>query len=351
MSENRESPRKGRGCGFGCVLMLALFAGLGVCVAVAVMGSLEAVSAAKGNGFGGLFHRSSAVCEMGQDDMPDMRETWSSGQGDTKVVRIPVEGMIMLGGSSWYAGNADTVLRAIRRATQDPEVKGLLLEINSGGGGITDSDIIYKALLDFKAKEKGRVVVSLMGDIAASGAYYIALASDRILVHPTTLTGSIGVIMQSYNFKELAARLGVQDVTIKSGANKDLFNPFHEIAPEQKELMQRMISAMHERFVGLVAENRKLPKETVAPLADGRIFLADEALKNGLIDGIGYGADAQSAVANLLEVEDVKVYRYGEHVTLMDILSGRPGIGVETGVKKALGEGMTGGRLMYKWSF
>ena len=351
MSEKSENTRAKRGCGFGCVLMLGLFAGLGVLVAVMVMGSLEAVSFAKGEGVGGLFHKCAARCDMGQDDRPDMRETWSSGEGDVKVVRIPVEGMIMLGENSWYGGNANTVLRSIRRATQDPEVMGLILEINSGGGGITDSDIIYKALLDFKAKQEGRAVVSLMGDVAASGAYYIALASDRILAHPTTLTGSIGVIMQAYNIKELAAKLGVQDVTIKSGANKDILNPFQEVVPEQKALLQKIISSMHERFVTLVAENRKLPKETVAPLADGRVFLAGEALENGLIDGIGYGADAQNAIARLLDEESVKVYRYGEHVTLMDFFSGRSGFGAEASVKKALGEGMTGGRLMYRWSF
>jgi protease-4 len=351
MSENQENARKGRGCGFGCVLMLCLFVGLGVVVAVTLVGSLGALGASRGAAVKGLFSRHAAARDMGEDDFPDMLETWSSGQGNAKVVRIPLEGMIMLGGDSWYAGNADTVLRSIRRATHDPEVEGLILEINSGGGGITDSDIIYKALLDFKAAQEGRAVVSLMGDVAASGAYYIALASDRILAHPTTLTGSIGVIMQSYNIKELAAKLGVQDVTIKSGANKDLLNPFQEVKAEQRELLQQVISAMHERFVALVAENRKLPKETVAPLADGRVFVAEEALRNKLIDGIGYNADAQKTVAELLGADSVQVYRYNEHVTLMDFLSSRPGIGLNADIKKVLGEGMTGGRLMYRFNF
>jgi len=287
---------------------------------------------------------------VGEDEAPYMVETWSSGHGDVKVVRIPVSGMIMLGDTSWYMGNANTALRSIRRATHDPEVEGLILEINSGGGGITDSDIIYKALKDFKAAQKGRVVVSLMGDVAASGAYYIALASDYILAHPTTLTGSIGVIMQAYNFKELAAKLGVQDVTIKSGANKDFLNPFQDVKPEQKEILQKVISAMHERFVALVAENRKLPKEVVAPLADGRVFIADEAVRLKLIDGIGYSSDAQAKIAELLDADGVKVYKYEEQVTLMDLFA-QPGIGLNFDVNRFMREGAKDARLMFKWTW
>lgn len=351
MSENQENSKKGRGCGFGCALLVGLFVGLGLLVAVLVMGGLSALSLPQEQGLAGLLGRRHKACGVGEDEAPYMIETWSSGQGEVKVVRVPVTGMIMLGESAWYAGNANTVLRSIRRATHDPEVEGLILEINSGGGGITDSDIIYKALLDFKAAQEGRVVVALMGDVAASGAYYIALAADHILAHPTTLTGSIGVIMQSYNVKELAQKLGIQDVTIKSGANKDLLNPFQEVNPEQREILQKVISAMHERFVSLVAQHRSLPKETVAPLADGRVFLADEALRCRLIDGIGYGDDAQRKIAELLETDGVKVYRYDEQVSLMDLLSPRPGIGVNVDLKRLMEEGSTDARLMFRWKW
>ena len=350
MSENQENTKKGRGCGFGCALVIGLFLGIGLLVAVLVMGSLSVFSLPHEGGLSRLFHMRGAEKGMGEDEAPYMVETWSAGQGDVKVVRIPVSGMIMLGDTSWYMGNANTALRSIRRATHDPEVEGLILEINSGGGGITDSDIIYKAVKDFKAAQKGRVVVSLMGDVAASGAYYIALASDHILAHPTTLTGSIGVIMQSYNFKELAAKLGVQDVTIKSGANKDFLNPFQDVKPEQKEILQKVISAMHERFVALVAENRKLPKEVVAPLADGRVFIADEAVRLRLIDGIGYSADAQAKIAELLDADGVKVYKYEEQVTLMDLFA-QPGIGLNFDVNRFIREGAKDARLMFKWTW
>ena len=351
MSENQESGKKRRGCGFGCMLLIGLFVGLGIVVAVLLAGSLGVLNLPQqGWHVGSLFRHNKVEADVGEDEAPYMVETWSAGNGDAKVVRIPISGLIMLGNDSWYTGNANTALRSIRRATHDPEVEGLILEVNSGGGGITDSDIIYKAVLDFKAAQKGRVVVTIMGDVAASGAYFIALASDCILAHPTTLTGSIGVIMQSYNFKELAAKLGVQDVTIKSGANKDMLNPFQEVKPEQREMLQKVITAMYDRFVTLVAENRKLPKETVLPLADGRVFVADEAVRLKLNDGIGYGEDAQKKIAELLETDAVKVYRYDEQVTLMDFFS-RPGIGLNFNLSRFMQENVKGPRLMFNWSW
>ena len=333
------------------MLLVGLFLGAGLLMAVMLFELFGLPSLPQEKRLSGLFHRYGGEEGVGEDESPNMVETWSLGQGDVKVVRIPISGMIMLGESSWYAGNANTALRSIRRATHDPEVQGLILEINSGGGGITDSDIIYKALLDFKSASPGRVVVSIMGDVAASGAYYIALASDHIMAHPTSLTGSIGVIMQSYNFRELAAKLGVQDVTIKSGANKDLLNPFQEVKPEQRELLQKVISAMHDRFVTLVAENRKLPKEIVAPLADGRVFIADEAVKNRLIDSIGYNEDALVKCAELLETDAVKVFRYDEQVTLMDLFSSKPGIGMRFDLKRFMQESANGAKLMFSWSW
>ena len=350
MSENQESVKKGRGCGFGCMMLVGLFVGFGLLVAALLAGGLGMVSWPHGWQLGGLLHRGGHESDAGEDEAPYMVETWSSGDGDVKVVRIPISGLIMLGDDTWYSGSANTALRSIRRATHDPDVEGLILDINSGGGGITDSDIIYKAVLDFKAAQTNRVVVSIMGDVAASGAYYIALASDCILAHPTTLTGSIGVIMQSYNFKELAAKLGIQDVTIKSGANKDMLNPFQDVKPEQKEMLQKVINAMYDRFVTLVAENRKLPKETVLPLADGRVFVADEAVRLKLIDGIGYGEDAQAKIAELLDTDEVKVYRYDEQVTLMDLFA-RPGIGLNLNLSRFMKENMKGPRLMFNWSW
>lgn len=345
MSDFEGKKKSSRGCGFGCLIMLAVgFGMIAAVVALIWFGVIgdnvedELVSSFMGSAAGG----------HGEDEFPNMIEKWSTGSGTSKVVRIPVSGMIMLSQSPWGDRSAVTALRSIRRATLDPQVKALILEINSGGGGITASDIIYKALKNFKAAQDGRVIVAVMGDVAASGAYYISLPADYIMAHPTTVTGSIGVIMQSYNIKELAAKIGIKDVTVKSGANKDFFNPLQDVKPEQVAIMQRIISRMYERFVSLVAKDRKLDKEVVGKLADGRIYLADEAVRNGLIDGLGYYQDAQSKVAELLKTPSVKVFRYEEELTLRDLIGGvGPGIGMQ--LKKMISGEHSGSGLMYLW--
>ncbi len=346
MSEYVREKKSSKGCGFGCLIMLAIGGAVFAAFAALVYFGL-ASEGFEGVEIGRSFHSKSAV-RLGDDESPVMTENWSSGSGTTRVVRVPVTGMIMLDSSPWGERNAVTALRSIRRATHDATVKALILEINSGGGGITASDIIYKALLDFKAAQPERRIVVIMGDMAASGAYYIALPADYILAHPTTVTGSIGVIMQSYNIKELAAKIGVTDVTVKSGENKDFFNPLHDVNPEQMAIMQRLIARMHDRFVALIAENRKLAREVVEKLADGRVYLSDEAVQNGLIDGIGYYQDAEKKVAELLAVDGVKVLRYQEQMTLSDFFGGGgPGFGAKLG---ELIEGRhSGSGLMYLW--
>ena len=336
--EESSESNKNKGCGLGCMLAVGVMLGAGLILTAGLIVCLASGKAFKSD------------AEFGSDEYPNLQETWSSGQGDTKVVRIPLRGMITLNGdSAWNTANAVTALRSIRRATRDEEVEGIILDIDSGGGGITASDILYNALREFKNEKKGRVVVTLMGDVAASGAYYIALASDYIIAHPTTITGSIGVILQSYNIKELAQKIGVRDVTIKSGANKDILNPFRDVDPAQKELLQSILSQMYDRFLKLVVENRKLAKEKVAPLADGRVFSAQDALANKLIDAIGYGADAQKKIASLLDVDEVSVYRYSEPSSLLDLF-GEPPIGFSSGLRRLLGEASDSPRLFYRWN-
>ncbi|MCL2104441.1 MAG: signal peptide peptidase SppA [Kiritimatiellaeota bacterium] len=349
METNQTEESKRRGCARGCLIAIAICAGLGGLAMLVLAGPILMMLNGGGERLG--FLRSLNASGTGVDETPFMVEQWSSGKGKVKVVRIPVEGMILLGNRGWRGEGSDTVLRSIRRATHDKHVKGLILEINSGGGGITDSDIIYRALLRFKEADEDRVIVSIFGDTAASGAYYIALVSDHILAHPTTITGSIGVVMQTYNFKELAQKIGISDVTITSGENKDMLNPFKDMSPEQQEMLQGIVTVMHGRFVSLVAQHRNLPKDVVAPLADGRIFGAEEALRHKLIDGIGYAEDAQLKIADLLGAEEgVKIFRYGEQVRLMDLIA-RPGLGFQSEMLRLLRNEQDGPRLMYKWSF
>ena len=263
------------------------------------------------------------VAKYGIDEFPDFDEIWSCGQGSNKVVRIPIHGMIMLGdsGSLFRPGSsAGLALQGIRRATLDKDVEAIILDINSGGGGITASDIIYEALLDFKQAQSGRRIVALCGDTAASGAYYIALAADHIIVRPTTITGSIGVLVQSINFRELGMKHGIKNVTIKSGANKDILNPLSDFTEEQQALVQAVVDSLYDRFVGLVAKHRNLPDADVRALADGRIFTAADALRLGLVDETGYWKDAMTRTAEVLNVDNIIVYRYESSFSFKDLL-------------------------------
>lgn len=337
-------PRRGAG-GRGCLTAVLL----AMVFAVGTIGLVLGLSAYVGAKIDAWPSPDRTAREAGIDEAPALREIWSAGDGDVKVVRIPLEGMISLGESGWNAvaeGSAAFARQSIRKATHDPEVRALLLEVNSGGGGITASDVIFRELRDFRNSETGRVVVVHMGDVAASGAYYIAVAADWILAHPTTLTGSIGVLMQSLNLRELGEKIGVHDITIKSGANKDLLNPLGEMTPEQRAMLQGIIDAMHARFVGLVAEERGLPRDRVEGIADGRILLAGEALELALIDEIGYHDSAVAKLCALLGTDRIRLYRYQPRVSLMDFFR-RPAL-FGGWLRQAFHPERT--RLLYRWS-
>lgn len=265
------------------------------------------------------------VASAGADEYPDLEEIWSEGSGTNKVVRIPLNGLIMLdrGASGIFGGvsSSDLALQAIRRATADPAVQAIIMDIDSGGGGITASDILYHALLKFKASDPHRRVVTIGGDMVASGAYYIALASDRIIARPTTITGSIGVIIQSLNVRELAERHGITGVTFKSGEHKDLLNPLGEMSDQERDIMQTVVDAMHQRFVALVAKHRSIPADDLAALTDGRIFTAQDALARELVDDIGYWEDAVSQTRALLDVPEIIIYRYEESFSFSALLT------------------------------
>ena len=256
------------------------------------------------------------------DEEPVMSEVWSYGRGDSKVVRISVDGVIMRGSEGGFfdmpQDKIEGILSQIRAAKNDDEVKGIILEVDSPGGGVTPSDEIYSALKEFKESSDKRKVLVFMRDLAASGGYYVSMAGDWIIAEPTTIVGSIGVIMSSYNVKSLAEKVGVKDVTIKSGKNKDLLNPFTDVNPDQIALLQKMIDATYERFFGIVKENRQFNEARLRELADGRVFDANEALKLKLVDQIGYWNDAVEKMASLLGEKDIKVIRYANRANIFD---------------------------------
>lgn len=209
-----------------------------------------------------------------------------------KIALIDVDGVLSNSrGSSLLGGASDNPVALFKekldKAARDPHVAAIVLRINSPGGGVTASDLMYSELARFRETTQRPIVASML-DTAASGGYYIACAADRIFAMPTTVTGSIGVIMITPDLSQLMNRVGVQANVIKSGAMKDAGSPFREMTEADRALYQGMINAMYERFLDVVAKSRTgLSRERIRELADGRVYLGPAAKENGLIDEIG----------------------------------------------------------------
>jgi protease-4 len=236
--------------------------------------------------------------------------------GKEKILVIRIDGVISDSTERDFLGNeldlsmTARVKEELDRAAKDPAIKGILLRINSPGGSVTPCDIIYNEIMRFK-KAKGIPVVVEMGDIAASGGVYIASAGDKILAHPTTVTGSIGVIAQFVNAKDLFDKIGLRSETIKSGDKKDIGSPFRVMTPDERALLQDVINSMYERFLSIVLAGRKnLTDAKLRPVADGRIFTAARALEYGLIDSIGYTEDAIALAEKESGVSQAMVVTY-----------------------------------------
>lgn len=213
----------------------------------------------------------------------------------TKIAVIPLRGLI----SGYMRGEVgesmvEDIQLALQQALDDADVRAIVLAVDSPGGEVTASDILYQAVK--KANETKPVVVS-MGAVAASGGYYISMGARHVFAHETTITGSIGVILQTLNYSDLLGKVGVQVVTLKSGRFKDVLSGSRKITPEEEELMQANIMQSYDRFVGIVAKERKLPEaELRTGMADGRPLSGRDALDAKLIDDVG-GFDAAVAKA------------------------------------------------------
>jgi len=289
--------------------------------------------------------------EEPEDEFPKFEEIASYGSEGAKVVRIACRGAILREGAESLFGTAtdpvEAILRQIRRAANDEEVEGILLEVDSPGGGVTASDEIYHELVRFKESAEGRVVVGLAGDMAASGGYYVMLPCDEIVAQPTAVVGSVGVLMGGVNAAELARKVGLADATVKSGANKDLMNPLKPVDEAQVAILQAAVDADHERFLGLVARHRNLAKSKLKPLCDGRIFSAEDALKHGFVDRLGYFEDAVEALKTRLDSpEGVRLVKYERRRGVLDEL-----LGVKSPLAPLVStlQGRDGVRREYRW--
>lgn len=245
-----------------------------------------------------------------------LREHVVSGSGDAKILLLDVSGTITSEeergtlGIGKQEGMISRIASELDLAEQDDDVRGVIVRINSPGGTVTASDILYERLTRFRAKRGVPVVAQLM-DMATSGGYYVALAADEIVAHPTTITGSIGVIFTSVSVAGLMGKIGVHNQTIKTGSKKDIGSPLRTMTEEERELLETLLDDLGDRFMGLVEERRpSLTAETRKAISDGRVLSARQAFDAGLVDRIGYLEDTIEVAKSRAGVSEARVVLY-----------------------------------------
>ena len=246
-----------------------------------------------------------------------LQEQTVEGSGRAKILLLDVSGFLSeVGASPVVVGTAPPrvpllvrLREELKKAAEDPDVRALLVRINSPGGTVTAADIIHEELEGWK-RETGRPVVAVMLDVAASGGYYVALAADTIVAHPTSVTGSIGVIMFSLNAEGLMQKVGLSAGAIKSGERKDMGSPFRTLTDEERKIFQGVIDNLYAQFVAKLVAGRRLPPETARSVADGRIYTAQQALALNLVDRVGYMPDAIDAARRAAGVGEARVVVY-----------------------------------------
>ncbi len=232
---------------------------------------------------------------------------------EDRIALIRVEGVIL---------DSKETVAELKEFGESSTVKAIVLRIDSPGGGVVPSQEIHDAVKRVRNKNNKTVVAS-MGTVAASGGYYIASATDRIMANPGTLTGSIGVIMELANLQGLFKKLGVENVVVKSGRYKDIGSPFRKMTPADRRILQAVMDDVHRQFIEAVAEGRSLEIEEVLPLADGRIFTGRQAKDMMLVDELGNLDDAIRLAADMVGIEgEPKVVEPGKPFSLRRLIEG-----------------------------
>ncbi|HBC85351.1 MAG TPA: signal peptide peptidase SppA [Lentisphaeria bacterium] len=322
LSQQPEPGKSRKGC---------LVLGIVLSIFLLVAGSIAAVFAIGFYIAGSLF---SGVPEMTSFEPVRNKFVEEMVEGNyfasKKIVIIDVKGIILNADETFYQiANSTKICEQLEQARKDSRVKAVILRLDTPGGEVTAADMIHHKVMQLRDNEIK--VVSYMESMAASGGYYIAVASDYIIAHRLTTTGSIGVIIETMNYQKLFNKIGVQSEVYKSGVMKDMLSGARERTDAEKQLAQDLIMEIYNEFANIVAEGRKAKNITVekiktTEIGDGRIFSGMKAKELGLVDELGFFEDAVSKANELAGLEgDFKVVTYKRVFTLADIFMGAKG--------------------------
>jgi len=266
------------------------------------------------------------------DGTEPLKEYVLQGTEKEKILIIPINGFISDSHRDLpfhrKSSMVQEIVSQLNLAAKDKDLKAVILKIDSPGGTVTASDMLYHEIIRFRQRSGARVVAITMG-VAASGGYYIALPADYIFAHPTSITGSIGVVFLRPNVSGLMSKIGLEMGIEKSGKNKDMGSPFRRPTEEEQEIVQDLIDDLAGRFLTLVVSHRKLDDQARTSISSARIYTAPDALRLGLVDQIGYMDDAirkTTSIAGLSEGARVIVYRRTEYPddNVYGTFSGKP---------------------------
>ena len=255
-----------------------------------------------------------AVIKLGQSyDSPIQEQVLDKGKTEDKVLILSIDGTLSDSPKRGLLSQApsllDSVMMQLKKAEEDKKIKAVVLKINSPGGGVTVSDILYHELLSFKERTHKTLYVQMM-NVAASGGVYIAMAADHIQAHASTITGSVGVISINADLSGTMDKIGAAVNVYKTGDNKDMGSPFRPATKSDQTVFQNMVDGMAKNFYEVVKTQRKLTDEQMAELKTARIFTGKDAIEAGLVDSLGYLSDATEQACKLAKAKDCKIVSY-----------------------------------------
>lgn len=254
-----------------------------------------------------------------------MEEVIEDGNPMEKIVVLDLNGTIQDTGeaSSIFMTSGyhhRTFMDNLDQAKEDPDVKGIIIKVNTPGGGVVESAEIHDKIVEIQKEAKKPVYIS-MGSMAASGGYYISAPANKIFASPETLTGSLGVIMQGVNVAGLAEKYGVKFETIKSGEFKDIMSSYRDMTDEERTILQEMINHSYDGFVKVISEGRGIPEDEVRKIADGRIYDGRQAKELHLVDEYGYFKDVVAAMKKDKKIKDAQVVQYSQNMGFSSLFS------------------------------